>query len=719
MLAESVSSSCANRLVLRSAARPARRDQRSRVVPRLCLAAFTLLALCGVCQAQEAAATLSSQTLIRWERASLDKMLVDPRDAALRRALSMVPARLRELPVETQEQLDSDTVKMIEVGIQTIVSPSRFAILYDPQSNAGGAFGYGVIASRIFETAAEAKLLSEAVVGIMADSGNALPSASKTYKGMRTTNVPGGKLSFGTHQNGSTYDVFFGTLPDNPAAALPALGKPSIEGLTPLIQGSFDFRALTPLANLMQMGVSQASNANGLVPPDLLGGFTKMNLVGDSAIRGGFEFGHTKDGLRGRVIVDGATQTLEALGLATARLSADDINIIPADATSASVSVVNTEMLMRGLRELQAQAKATSAANGGEPADPLGDFEQMTGVDIETDLLATLGGVGGLYASDSTGGGGILSFVAFIELKDRAKFISSHDKMVSAASKFLYSQDARAAKYVQLRAWSEEGIELFTLTPMGVPIPLEFTYAVGKRFLIAGLSPQGVLAAAKQASGRGDKGILSRTDLRLVDVTKQELLSFTFSDTARQVKKGYPFVSLAASAISNGVRAPLNRAQAGGVAPTIREPGMIMPAYNDFSRGIRPAISVSYRSEGRLLLESVSEGSLLVGAASVAGTLLDILPVLGAAAAGIADEARKGGMIGAASLEEQGTINLLSRGASMLVGTAGRHRSVVQGSEMLVRVLGGPSVWLTPEYAILKTASDLSGIPGSNAVLSH
>jgi len=669
------------------------------------LAALTVAVVSGSVWAQEKAVDAPAplnpvQTLIAWERASLESFLADPRDAKLLAALKLFPQRITELPEEVTGPLDANTAKVINLALKAISHPSRLAVFYDPQSNSGGAFGYGIAASTVFSNAEDSAELSEVVETVVTAEGQGLPKASKTYAGMRMTSVPGGKLSFGRFQKGNTYDVFFGTLAEDPWKSVGTLPALTVDGLTPLVHGSFDFKALTPLANLMQMGISQASNANGARPPDLLKEFTSMNLVGENAINGSFEIGHTKDGLRGRVRVKNVKQTLSGVGFGSSRLTAKDINIIPSDATSAAIAVVTTDALVRIVSEISNQAKAVSEMNADVPADPFGQFTQITGVDLQKDVLATLGGVGGMYASESTGGGGFSSYVAFIELRDRATFLSSHTKLVKTAAQFLQGQATDVAKYIRLRAWKLDGVELFTLTPAGLPVPFEFTYSVGERFLIAGLTPQAVIAAAKQATGKGDKGLLSRSDLRLLDPANQELLSISFSDTLRRARKGYGLISLVGSAISNAVRAPMDRTGEDLATAEPREPGLIVPLYNDLMKGVRPSISVSYRQGDDLIMDSVQDGSVLVGAAAFAGTVYDFAPSIGMAAAGAANQVQQRGLMG--SLIDQGidTLNLPLNGFNFpSVSVEG-----LRAARSVLGLLHGPLATFSPEYLAVSAA---------------
>ena len=68
----------------------------------------------------------------------------------------------------------------------------------------------------------------------------------------------------------------------------------------------------------------------------------------------------------------------------------------------------------------------------GEPEvadDPVMLLQQNTGFHLYRDFIDPMGAVCGLYASDTTGGGGLLSMVAFVELADAAAWRSTQSRV--------------------------------------------------------------------------------------------------------------------------------------------------------------------------------------------------------------------------------------------------------------------------------------------------
>lgn len=582
-----------------------------------------LVAACGLAvhppgaAAQEGGQSgLPPQTLIAFERAELDAFIVDPRDAALKKALSLIPARLTELPGESKGQIPNEAAMLGRLALSTIARPSRFAIVYNPSDMSGGMLGYGMVLSTRYTDKNDADVLHAVVQGIVQQKAERVPGESTAFPGMRETTVPGaGRLLYGPRvgKDGAGYDVIAGTVkdPDQPFAGIP---KPTIEGLRPFINGSADFQALTPLLGLLQMGGAGSNK------PEIQQAVQKLfeaGLAGPEAMKAHFEIGFTADAMRSRISVQNAGGALKALRLDAGALTPEHFRLIPADATFASVSLVS----MQGLADIIAQAQAAQA-NVGEI---LSQFKQQTGVDVVQDVVLSLGGVGGMYTSDATGGGGLLSGVAFVSFHDRAKFVAAHDKLVATASKILGQQEF--GKYVRLRSWTADGATVYSLNFPGLPVPLEFSYAMTDRWLIAGITPQAVAIAARQASAAGE-GLLSNPALSMVKGVQSgggEMVSLSYADGSRLAREGYGWLTLAGSALANAVRSPSD--------PT-REPGMIVPPYGELMTSVRPAVKIAVRQRKQLVIDSWSDRSVLVSASGVAGAIVNVAPVLAAVGAG-------------------------------------------------------------------------------------
>lgn len=554
--------------------------------------------------------------LIAFRRAPIADLATHPKDAGLRRALGMIPARIAELPDETEGEFPFEAAEAFAQVLGLVESPSRFAIIHTPGSMSGGAFGYGVITGSLLGDDDKPQRLQGLIEDAIQESGEDLPRRSRTRPGMRELPTPIGRLVFGPRrfESGAGYEAYFGTV-DDPDAVFAGIPDPSIPGLKPFITGAFDFSALTPAVGALQMAMG-TSLPEGVNSRQLVTEATDLGLIGDKAMKGAFEWGTDADSMRFRVHVLNAGGMLRASGLDKGRLTAADFAPIPADAVTASVGLLNTAPLCDAISRLRRQSE--------EFEEVLVQIESATGVDIERDLIAPFGGASILYSSDTTGGGGLLSYVALVGVKDRATLSAAHDKLRAFAAAQLeqlsHEPDGQPAKYIATRAWTASGQPAFSLIFRGVPIPIELSWALTEQWFVVGLTPQAVATAVEMAAGKSGPGILTRKDLLFTDLDKRETLSWSFGDSARLLRDGYPFLTLLGSALANGVRSPDDAE---------RDPGMVVPPYATLAASVRPAFSVAWRKDDTLTMEQVSDPSLLVNLGTATGNYGRFAPIVG------------------------------------------------------------------------------------------
>lgn len=560
------------------------------------------------------------QTLMVAERADLSKLLVDPRDQRLSKALGMLPARIAELPAETPN-FPPEAVAAIKTALGTFARPGRFGVTVNAGDPSNGLFGYGVVISAVAADQKDAESLHASIHDLLKNAHlPPAPAGPKRFESMDDTIVgPAGRLSFGPRHTASgwRYEVILGTM-DDPDQAWLNLPKPTIEGLAPVLVGNFDFSGLTPAVNML---AAFAGPQN----PEMkraIGEAGKAGFYGPNAMKADFEYGYTATESRGRVTIDGAGKFKDKLNLSTTALTAEEFAAVPADATMASVS--KGDLAMFDSLITQMTERNPEAANG------LKQFKDATGVDLQTDVIKTLGGTFVYYLSDSTGGGTIGSAVAMISFKDRAKFLEAHAKLLKFANNAL-QQAPDVGKYIRVQPWVEDGIELLSLRASGLPIPLELSYVATEKWLIAGLTPQATIAAAKQAMGKGDKGLASNAMFTLQTKGKS-LISATFIDSARFAHAGYPIISMIGSAISSGVRSP---AFATGPA---RDAGMIVPTYADLTRELRPSVMISYWKGDSYVIDGYGDRSVIASAAGASGLFVQFAPIIGLGIAGAAGQ---------------------------------------------------------------------------------
>lgn len=561
------------------------------------------------------------QPFIIYEHGPLTAWLVDEKDAELRRALSMIPARLAELPGEFPD-MSTEVEPLIQLALRTLAQPARFAVTYNPDNAAGGFFGYGMTLSVQARDRAHASelhgMLNAAIMQKADEDGMPVPADSARFSGMKEFTLPFGLVSYGPREakDGWRYELVVGAV-DSPDAGFDKL--PSVPaGLEPVMRASLNMPALTP-------GINMARTLAGKkLPPEAAEGIAALEqggLIGAEAISVDYVAGFTGTESVGVARVRGAGKYRDAWHMSRDTVNARDLAMVPADATMFSIAKGDLSMLVELIDTL--------AERGVPVHDFLAEFKSHTGVDLKADILNAVGGTWGAYLSDATGGGSLGSAVVFASLKDRNAFAGAHRKLVAAARSQLAQQER--GMYVRPRIWNDGEIEVTSLQFPGVPVPLEVTYAVAGDWLVVGLTPQAVIAASRQAIGKGDKGVSANSVFATAAPEGRDLNSLTFVDTARGVRAGYPIISMAGSAFANLARSPSGD----------RDIGVVVPLYHDLAKGVKPMVQYSYWDGEDLVTETHADRSALVNAAGAVGTGATFWPLLIAVPA-IAESAKEG-----------------------------------------------------------------------------
>ncbi|MBL8760331.1 MAG: hypothetical protein JNL50_03430 [Phycisphaerae bacterium] len=565
------------------------------------------------------------QTLFVMKHAALDRVLVDAKDQRIAAALSMLPSRINELPREAVGGFNEQAAGMVNTIISTLARPGHMAITLNAGNVADGLYNYGVVFSADFEDQKSAEAAHTQIRAMLA--GANLPPApvgNKRIATMEDTQIPNfARVSYGPRQGagGWKYEIIVGTL-DNPDSAFANVPKATIPEA--YLSGEIDFSALTPLASFAQMAAGPQNPQLNQV----MGELSASGLIGQNAIKVRYEAGYTKEDSLTRLSVVDAAPYADRLGFGKEALSDAELKVIPADATIASLGRGGLSTLRRALDQMMAQAP--------EAAQGLEQFKQMTGVDLKVDVLDALGDTFGYYASDSTGGGSIGSLVAMLNFKDRAKFVAAHAKLVEFANAAL-AQNHEIGKYMRVRSWKEQGVELMSLRVNGLPIPLELTYAATENWFIAGVTPQATLAAALQAAGRGDAGLAASPGVAALRKRHNGVTAITFIDSPRMLRTGYPLVSMLGSAVSNAMSTPPVHGEG-------RSVGMLVPTYRELSAGALPSIQVGYWDGQNYVVDTHADRSMLVNAGGALGAIMQLSPIIAAGALGAAGQTRQGGM---------------------------------------------------------------------------
>lgn len=549
----------------------------------------------------------------------------DGPDAALRSALAMLPARVAELPGEAPD-MPPEVAALIRTAMAAVARPATLSLCYDPMNVAGGMFGYGFVLSFECENDADAARLHAILEDGIRQSPALLgpPEPSDAFDGMSEAWTAVAQVRYGPRRVGQSlrYELHIGSVSD-PAAGLDALPVSlDAPGFTPTVSALVNLSGLTPAATI-------ARSIPGPQAPQLAQATSQMQaagLIGENAMRITLQDGIAKDAAHTRTVIHGAARYREALGMSTTGLTTDDLRIIPADAHFASIATVDMGFPDRLLAQLRAN---------GLPVDQvLAEIVRSTGIDPLEDILRTLGGSVALYTSDSTGAGSLLSGVVVLSVRDAERLRATRAKIAGLANAAIAQHDERAALYLRIEPWTCDGNEFFTFRARGLPLPLELTCAITDKWLILAPSAQAALAAVRQANGRGDDGLTAnRAFASRFTAVRSPVTTATFINTDRTLRAGYPFLVLAGAALGNTVRSP---------HADTRDPGMIVPLYNDLHRNAQPIVQLSWWEGDDKITHTTGDRSLLIRAGGALGAASPLMPIVAFAA--IANAAEQGGL---------------------------------------------------------------------------
>jgi hypothetical protein len=558
------------------------------------------------------APAVNQATVLVLDYQPLDRWLVDPKDRPLAEALSMLPARLQEVVNDPSVQVPPQAATAILTIVPALGRSGRIIAKYNGDMPSGGLFGYGVSYSSLARDEKDAQSFHEKLISLLPERGGPRFTDSKRFPGMRDLQTPAGLLSFGPRhaKDGWRNEVIFGTMDslDEAVAELPEAPA----GVSPVMRATMNFAGLTALK---EFGLQMAGQKPEVL--EQIAKVEKAGLVGPDAVKVDVVVGTTGDRITSRSRVHGAKKYAGAWNLVEQPLSASRLKAVPADAVAALIGAMPEDTL-RNVWEMLNE-RAEGAKNLQE------SFRDETGVDLDKDVFASLGGGYAMYLSDATGGSGLGSAVAMISVRDRARLSKAIEKIRATLNDKLAEMKTPASR-CELSAWKDGKTSLVSLRLRGLPLPIEPTFAFVDDWLIFSPTPQGAVAAARQASGLGDAGIGSNPGVRSSGLPVERAISLTFVDSPRLIRDGYIASSFAGSAIANAMRSPTGD----------RDPGMIVPLYADLARDAKASASVAYWEGDSLVMDAVADRSMLVNAAATAGLGMKALPIVAAGAIAVA-----------------------------------------------------------------------------------
>lgn len=521
-----------------------------------------------------------------------------PKDAGLARAMEMLPARLADLPME----LDGAMPPQLGWAFGPEVMPIWLRLLQAPKSlRFGGTVPGPALGFAVHEADEEAaarmheKLMLAA--GVMQAMGARIPEDLLQRRG-RSLIVEAG-------------------------ATPPTLGSTAAARLLEDHELAEEVMVdLGAVVDLLRELVADKVD-RGRDPREEATFVEIVERLGIADLRLEIATGMNESGRRTALVAKGLGRTMRASGILPADgLTAAHLAPIPADATLASVERVD---LGAAFEAFNGFTSAMLEQQGMGPGIDLGDMVKgTTGIDVRDGLIGALGETVGLYASDTTGGGGVTSMVMFMEVVDEDGLVDTKETIEELLNALAMGP---ARGYVSVRTWEDADVEYTTLMFPGLPVPLELTMAMGGGWMVMGSTPTAARGAMHHIRS-GGPSLASRPEVAAA-LGVEGRTGVTFLDAAHYARVGYGPTSLMMSAVANAVRSPID---------TARDPGPLMPTFAEFREGILPTIGYTEVRGDDLVSVTEGDGSMIVGLAAGAGFVQEYAVLFAAPLAAIGAE---------------------------------------------------------------------------------
>lgn len=536
-----------------------------------------------------APATPPVREVLALESAGCDALLVDPKDAGLRAALHLVRERLAELPAELDTDLAPETMVL---PLRLLYGPVSLRVAIDSRAASSG--GFPLLAQLEVPEAdpAAAEALTIRTTDFLL---NVAPGLQKSIDplGLYRMDLGPAPVMYGAVES----DFVLSVGAPRATAPIPAGDLPA--GVAPAMRMRFDLGALFDALGPLVRGPGMALDGA------MLFGADDLQIEWDLGV--GEDRAYAVSRTRGyRAALEATT------GVPVHMLSADALRAVPADAVWAAAGVTDFEGALDAMVERFQQMAPEDPFQGQDPIEALDGFINLN---LRDDLAAHLGAGWGAYMSDTTGGGGMASLVAFVELTDPDGLRAGLERVEGLVDS-LGAFQARGYVRAERRALGDH--ELWALSFPGLPVPVEATLAISGDRLFVGATPQATLAAVQHVAA-GGPSLLDDPELaRVLPELRGDELAISYVDTAALLRDGYGWATMVAAALSNGVRSPRDEA---------RQPGLVLPPYAELARGVRPAVTVARLAGDDLLATAELDRSMLVNMVAGMGWL-DRLPIV-------------------------------------------------------------------------------------------
>lgn len=264
--------------------------------------------------------------------------------------------------------------------------------------------------------------------------------------------------------------------------------------------------------------------------------------------------------------------------LDSATVSDEILKLVPDTATMFGACTFDPAKLLAGIRTT---AGKVDPATPGKIDAGLDRFRTMTGLDLQKDLLDTLGEQWAYFSDPNLSGGYAYGATLVNKLKDPAKADASFTQLERAISNILGAAMGDSQMHVTFRQTTTPGglTIHFLATPIVRP-----AWAIKDGVLYAGLFPQVVAASALRPAGKSILDNAAYAGLRK-HLCEQKATSIQYADLPRTAPLMYPTWMLISGYVGFG--------DLFGVP----SPAMMIPPLSDLLPQLAPAGSVSWVNE--------------------------------------------------------------------------------------------------------------------------
>jgi prepilin-type processing-associated H-X9-DG protein len=294
-------------------------------------------------------------------------------------------------------------------------------------------------------------------------------------------------------------------------------------------------------------------------------------------------------------------------------LSEKTLKAIPATATMAAAGHFDFGGLLGTIREMVKKVDA-NASNEFEAG--LDQVKQAIGMDLQADILDTLGGEWAMYSDPAVGGSGILGLTLVNQLNDAAKAERALAQLEQLVNGMIKEETGGGPVTVAFNTTRQGDL---TIHYLAIPV-IAPSWAIKDGNLYVGLYPQVVSGAVEHAAGNA-KSILDNPDYAALRkrLAAGEVTAVGFTDLPKLTAEGYQEILMIA-------RAYLGAADLFGA----KTPAMALPPLAKLMPHVTPAASVAWSDAEGWHLDELSPfpGSNVLAAGGMGSGLAALQTVM-------------------------------------------------------------------------------------------